>query len=94
MKLEDLTSEQQEKAKECKTPEEILALAEEEGFELSDEEIEQVSGGTWGGGDEQPKCPYCGSADIYCYSKAPRTGPGMECGDDWECRSCGATWTR
>ena len=45
MKFEDLTPELQEKANACKTPEEILALAKEEGYELSDEELEGVSGG-------------------------------------------------
>ncbi|MBQ9003215.1 MAG: Nif11-like leader peptide family natural product precursor [Eggerthellaceae bacterium] len=47
MKFDDLTPEQQEKARAAKTPEEILALAREEGYELSDEELETVSGG-WG----------------------------------------------
>ena len=32
MKLEDLTPDQQTKARACKTPEDILALAKEEGF--------------------------------------------------------------
>ena len=35
------------KLKGCETPEEILALAREEGYELSDAELEGVSGG-WG----------------------------------------------
>ena len=47
MNFEDLTPEQKEKARACKTPEEILALAKAEGYELSDEELEGVSGG-WG----------------------------------------------
>ena len=48
MRLEDLTPEQKDKVKACKTPEEILALAKEEGYELSDEELNAVSGGlTW-----------------------------------------------
>ena len=45
MKFEDLTPEQQEKAKACKTPEDILALAKAGGYELSDEELKAVSGG-------------------------------------------------
>ena len=45
MDFADLTPEQQEKARVCKTTEEMLALAKEEGFELSDEDLEAVSGG-------------------------------------------------
>lgn len=47
MNFDELTDEQKAKAKAAKTPEQILALAEEEGLELSDEELEAVSGG-WG----------------------------------------------
>ena len=47
MNFEELTPELQEKARECKTAEDILALAKEEGYELSDAELEGVSGG-WG----------------------------------------------
>lgn len=45
MKFEDLTPEQMEKAKACKTPEDILALAKGEGYELSNEELDGLSGG-------------------------------------------------
>ena len=45
MKLEDLSPEQQQKAKACETPEEMLALAQEEGYELSDADLEQIAGG-------------------------------------------------
>ena len=45
MKFDDLTPEQQEKARAAKTPEGILALAREEGYELSDDELGAVSGG-------------------------------------------------
>jgi len=49
MKFSDLTPEQQEKARACKTPEDMLALAKAEGYELSDEDLEAVSGGIeWG----------------------------------------------
>ena len=33
----------------CETPEEVLALAQEEGYELTDAQLEGVSGG-WGSG--------------------------------------------
>ena len=35
------------KAADCKTPEELLALAKKEGYKLSDEEMAAVSGGSW-----------------------------------------------
>ena len=47
MEFNDLTEGQKAKARACKTPEEMLALAREEGYELSDEELEGVAGG-WG----------------------------------------------
>ena len=45
MKFEDLSPDLQERAKGCKSAEDILALAKDEGYELSDDELESVSGG-------------------------------------------------
>ncbi len=45
MKFDDLSPELQEKAKACKTPEDIIKLAKEEGYELSEDELESISGG-------------------------------------------------
>ena len=39
--------ELQEKLKAAKTPEDILELAKEEGYELSDSDLDGVSGGDW-----------------------------------------------
>ena len=44
MKYEDLTAEQKEKT-DGKSPEEILEIARAEGYSLSDEELDEVSGG-------------------------------------------------
>ncbi len=52
MNIEDLTAEQKEKAKACKTPEEVLSLAKEEGIELTDTQLDSLSGG-W---DPLPDC--------------------------------------
>ena len=51
MKFEDLTPEQKEKALACKTSAELLELAKAEGIELSDKELEEISGGWVGSKD-------------------------------------------
>lgn len=43
--LEGLTEEMRASIDACKTPEDLIALAESEGVELSDEQMEMVSGG-------------------------------------------------
>ena len=45
--LKDLTPEQKEKARACKSADELIALADSEGVELSDEQIEAIAGGAW-----------------------------------------------
>ncbi len=46
MNFEDLKNpELQEKLKAAKSSEDILAIAKEEGFELTDDQLEAVSGG-------------------------------------------------
>ena len=45
MNFDDLTEGQKEKARAAETPEEVLALAREEGYELSDSELDAISGG-------------------------------------------------
>ena len=47
MDIEKLDPAVKAKLKGCETSEEILALAQEEGYELSDEQLEGISGG-WG----------------------------------------------
>ena len=55
--LKGLTEEQIAKVKECKNQEEMLKLAKEEGIELSEEQLEAVSGGFC---TSSTKCPNCG----------------------------------
>ncbi len=45
MQFDDLSPEQQSKARACKSPADILALAHEEGYELNDDELDAISGG-------------------------------------------------
>ena len=44
--LKGLSEEQIAKVKACKSQEEIIALAKKEGVELTDEQLEAVSGGS------------------------------------------------
>ena len=43
--LSKLTDEQKQKVKTAQSPEELLALAKESGYELSPEELEAIAGG-------------------------------------------------
>ena len=47
MEFDDLTEEQKAKVKACKTPEELIAVAQEGGFELSLDQLDEISGGGW-----------------------------------------------
>ena len=60
--LKGLSEEQIAKLKECKNKEEILAIIKEEGVELTDDQLEAVSGGC---GFVQPtNCPGCQSTNF------------------------------
>ena len=45
MDFKDLSPELRDKAKACENPEELLKLAKEEGYELSDDDLDGISGG-------------------------------------------------
>ena len=88
MNYEDLTPEQQEKARACKTSDELRGLALENGIELSDEQIDKISGG-WKDGcsySEPTECPICGGTDFYEIDK--NTGYTKKT----VCRKCGNMW--
>ena len=59
--IKDLTPEQQEKAKACKTKEELLQLAAEEDVEIPMEALENVAGGC---ATYEYYCKSCGSTNI------------------------------
>lgn len=46
MDFENLTQEQLEKAKTCTSPSELLQLAKDEGIELTEEQLDAITGGT------------------------------------------------
>ena len=66
--LKGLTDDQRKKLEACKSREEFEALAKDELIQLSDEEIEQISGGErsfWDWLFGKPlKCPSCNSKDC------------------------------
>ncbi len=45
MELKNITAEQQEKLAACETVEDVLALAKEEGVELSEKQLQEIAGG-------------------------------------------------
>ena len=45
MEFKDLTPEQQERAKACKTQEEFMELADELDLDISPEQLQSISGG-------------------------------------------------
>ena len=53
---ENLSDEVKAKVKDCKTTEDIMKLAQSEGIELTEEQLEAVAGGSpWGC---KPYCEY------------------------------------
>ena len=63
--LKDLTPEQLERVKACKNNEEILSLAKKEGFELTEEQLEAVSGGGCFSTTPYTNCERCGGRAKY-----------------------------
>ena len=52
--LKGLTSEQIERVKSCKNSEQLLAVDKEEGIELTNEQLEAISGGVTCGSTNPP----------------------------------------
>ena len=90
--FEKLTPEQSERLMDCKTPEDILAFAQSEGYELTDEELSEISGGGWGDSikdfvKEKLQCPYCGSYEVHRFPQ-----PGVPGAINCRCMGCGAAF--
>ena len=84
MNFEDLKRpELQEKLKSANTPEELVALAKEDGVELGDDQLDQIAGGSWGSGGGKGKYHTTCSACGYKLSW-PKSEP-----DPSECPNCG-----
>jgi predicted RNA-binding Zn-ribbon protein involved in translation (DUF1610 family) len=86
--LKGLSEEQIAKVKACKNHEELLALAKEEGIELTDEQLSAISGGgacsvvsDIGDKINPFDCPKCGA------------NRPIKDGKKLTCEKCGYVWT-
>lgn len=87
--LKGLSKEQIEKARKCKSNEELIALAKEEGVELTDEQLETVNGGFCSDTTVQSNCPKCGtkcSTEVHKDSYVELIGY-------FKCPNCGYKWS-
>ena len=90
--LKGLSEEQIKKVEACKNSDEILELAKAEGMELTDEQLEAVSGGggCFGG---TVKCPECGSNDVKTDVKEYYEPGGINSEVyKFKCKKCGYKW--
>ena len=86
--LKGLTDEQIARVKECKNSEELLALAKDEGVELTNEQLTAISGGgacsvvsDIGDYINPNDCPKCGANN-------PKKDGNVRI-----CKKCGYKWT-
>ena len=86
--LKGLTEEQIEKVKACKNHEELLALAEKENIDLTEEQLDAINGGgacsvisDIGDKINPFDCPFCGY-----------NGKFDKDGNEITCPKCGKTW--
>ena len=86
--IKDLPPELLEKAKQCKSTDELLALIQEEKVELPDEALEAIAGGKGHSGKscgKSIKCPKCGSKNV-------RGVTAVYVYVELRCKDCGYTW--
>ena len=88
MRFEELTPEMTEQAKKCETAEERRAFIEENGIELTDEQLQSIAGGfIQTPCDRTPK-------RTHKWKRTGKTRPGRLFGDVWpdhevQCIYCG-----
>ena len=85
--LKGLTEEQIAKARTCKNAEELLALARKDNVELSDEQLEAITGGA---GCSTPSCGWCPKCHSTNIRKEKKDIFGAAC--SCKCRDCGHQW--
>ena len=85
--LQGLSEEQIKKVESCKDSSEILALAQAEGIELNDQQLEAVTGGYCG--NSTCRCSSCGSKNIKHKVKQLPNNAEVHI---WTCQDCGTSW--
>lgn len=80
--LKGLNEKQIAKVKACKSSEELLKLAKDEGIELTSEQLEAINGGACSNTDRCPPCPSCGSTNV----KSKYSGSKVIV---YKCKDCG-----
>ena len=88
--LKGLTEEQIAKVKSCQNNEEVLAIAKEEGIELTDEQLEAVSGGGDMCSSARRCCPKCYSNDYRKLGPSGDSDPNKPY--KFVCEKCGHSW--
>ena len=79
--LKGLTEDQIAKVKACDNTSDLLALAKDEGVELTNEQLEAINGGACSNTDNCPPCQYCGSDNVKHY----KSGGNFS----YKCKDCG-----
>ena len=87
--LEGLTEAQIERASKCKTPAELLAAAEEEGVELTEEQLKAINGGLCTG--NPPRVGVCPQCKAQVNGEFVETTPG-DGRYEFRCPECGFEW--
>lgn len=52
------------KLAQCKSPKDVIEMMQNEGVELTDSQLEEISGGLWDNDPRRYYCPYCGSDTL------------------------------
>ena len=75
-----------QKVKACNSVEEVLAVTKENGVELTDQELDAISGG-WGSSEKEPHCPQCDGTQFTRCSEGKADGSTTR---SWfRCWGCG-----
>ena len=89
--LKGLTDEQIKKVEACKSADEIINLAKSEGVELTEEQLEAVSGGGCFK-KSKVKCPMCGADYESCFKEKVWDGSDGVSIIQYRCLCCDYVW--